>query len=778
MNMSRRRNITYDNGLFHLSTAHTSYIFRVTPEGQLEHVHYGARVLSRDADALALKRTSQYGSSVLYSPKDSEYCLDVVPLEWSGSGRGDYRRPPMEARMPDGGYTTDFTYERHKIIEGCSGPECGLPSAFGGETTLAVTLRDAVAGAVLTLYYTVYPDCDVITRRTTLKCLSEKPIQLRKLMSMSVDLMERGLTMTTFEGGWIAEARRCERSAASGTLVSESRTGSSSNRVNPGFLLSSEGSDERRGKVWGFNLIYSGNHHCSVSTDEHGCTRVMTGINPDRFEWTFARGETFETPEAVMTFSDAGFGGMSRNMHDFVNSHIVRGKWAKRERPVLVNVWEAFMFSFTHEKLLSVARRAKRLGIELFVLDDGWFGDRNDDRAGLGDYHVNKKKLPEGLDGLAERITKAGMMFGLWFEPEAVNEDSELYRRHPDWAVTDPGREPVYGRNELLLDLTRPEVRDYIVESVGGVLDSAKISYVKWDMNRHLAGRDGAFAHRYVLGLYDVLGRIFAPRPDILLETCSSGGNRFDLGMLCYSPQIWASDNTDPIERLDIQKGLSYLYPLSTMGAHVSSTPHAQTLRTPPLSTRYNVSCFGCLGYEMDLAELKPVEENEVKQQIKFYKQHRKTLQFGDFYRFDRLHDGQEAFSCVAKDGSEAITGHFRRLVHAAPAFDFLPAAGIDEGAVYSVRAKPQMLRIFPFGRLIAFALPVRINPEGRIMRGADSLFGLHDCEEEYTASGAALVSGIRLKNLFNGTGYNEHIRLPGDFGSNLYVITRTGKVK
>lgn len=777
-NMSRRSSITFDKGSFFLETENTSYIFRVTPFGHLEHVHWGARVSRGDAEALSLKRSSQYGSSVMYSKNDSEYCLDVVPLEWSGEGRGDYRRAPIDVRLAPGQCTTDFRYVSHSITKGSVPMSGGLPTAYGGEQTLAVLLRDEPGEAELTLYYTVYPAENVITRRCALRNTGAAALTVHKLMSMSVDIERRGLTMTTFTGGWISEMRRTDAPVICGTLVNESRTGASSNRANPGFLLSARGATESAGMVWGFNLVYSGNHHSSVSADEHGCVRVMSGVNPDRFDWTLGSGESFETPEAVLSFSGEGFNGLSHNMHDFVNAHIVRGEWANRERPVLVNVWEAFMFDFTLGGLLSVAHRARRLGVELFVLDDGWFGKRDHDRAGLGDYRINARKLPKGLPDLVRRVTGMGLRFGLWFEPEAVNVDSELYGAHPDWAIRDAGREDVYGRSELLLDLTRSEVRDYIVENVGRVLDSADISYVKWDMNRHLAGGDGAFAHKYILGLYEVMERIFTPLPHILLESCSSGGNRFDLGMLCHSPQIWASDNTDPIERLDIQRGLSYLYPLSAAGAHVTAAPHAQTLRTPPLSTRYNVSCFGCLGYELDLTKLTPVEASEVREQIKFYKKHRRTFQYGDFYRSDPLPDDQEGFTCAAKDGSEAVCGHFRRLVHSAPAFDFLPAEGLDSAARYRVETKRQTIRIGAFGRLIAFALPLKVAPDGFIIRSADKLMGLHDCAESYLASGSAVMSGIRLKNLFNGTGYNEQIRLPGDFGSNLYLITRAGKAK
>lgn len=775
MNMSHRRSITYDKGLFHLRTEHSSYMFRVTPQGQLEHLHYGAPVRDADAEALALKRTMPYGDSVLYPGGGAAYCLDVLPLEWSGAGRGDYRPSPVEFVTDSGSWTADFEYVGHTITPGSTETRCGLPTAYGGDMTLAVLLRDEAAGAELRLYYTTYPDEDVITRRAELVCTGAG-LSIRKLMSLSLDLAERDLKMTTFTGSWIREAHRHD-AAVEGTLVNESRTGFSSNRANPGFILSERAADERHGRAWGFNLVYSGNHMSCVSADPRGTVRVMSGISPDRFEWRLGTGESFETPEAVMCFSAEGLGGMSRAMHDFVNRHIVRGPWAGRGRPVLVNAWEGFMFDFDARRLLSVAKRAKAMGAELFVMDDGWFVGRDDDTGGLGDYEPDAKKLPEGVSGLAREVKKLGLGFGIWVEPEAVSPKSRLYAAHPDWAITEPGREPVYGRNELLLDLTRGEVRDYIVDSVTKLLDSAEISYVKWDMNRQMAGVGGAYSHRYILGLYEVLHRVFDARPDILFESCSSGGNRFDLGMLCFSPQIWASDDTDPIERLDIQRGFSYLYPLSTMGAHVSASPHAQTLRHTPLGTRFAVSCFGCLGYELDLRELSPVEMREARRQIEFYKKHRMTLQYGRLYRFD-LPDGREAFECVARDGAEAVTGHFRRLVHAAPAFEKLPADGLDAAALYEVESLPALLRISDFGGLIKHALPVKLRPGGAILRAADSLTGLRQDTERCTASGAALMDGIRLQNLFSGTGYDKALRLPGDFGSEIYLITRVGKAK
>ena len=420
------------------------------------------------------------------------------------------------------------------------------------------------------------------------------------------------------------------------------------------------------------------------------------------------------------------------------------------------------MFDFNQRRLLDLAVKAKNLGCELFVLDDGWFGNRNDDHAGLGDYSVNTKKLPGGLDGLARKVKELGMEFGLWFEPESVNEDSDLFRAHPDWALTDEFS-PVYGRNQLLLDLTRPEVRDYIVKNVSSILDSADISYVKWDMNRHSIAL-GSRAHDFILGLYDVLRRIFAPRPQVLLETCSSGGNRFDLGMLCFGPQVWASDDTDPIERLRIQEGYSYLYPQSTMGAHVSAAPHAQTLRATPLATRGNVAFFGCLGYELDLKHLLPVEVKEIQAQIEFYKACREVFQFG---RFTRTETGWQV-----SDGETTIAGVFHTLVPAAPGYEWLRVPGLERNTRYQVSSLSQKLRIGQFGSLLKHVAPISIDPNGQLLRIADRHVTLPEGEEVLTVSGAALASGIPLSPLFRGSGYDKSQRNQGDFGSSVYIIT------
>ena len=744
--------ISHKNGIFHLTTEHYSYLFRIDSRGIPEQLHFGLPVRTEDAAAFVCTPGLGWGSCTVLDDGDSGSCLDDKPLEWSGSGRGDFRESPLELC----GTSTDFRYQTHAIYRGSPAMACGLPQARDAEQTLELVL--AQKDAVLKLYYSVFPTA--IVRRAVLENTGHKPVFLNKCMSFSLDLYG-SYTMTTFDGGWIAEMGRTDTPVGKCKVVNESLTGASSNRHNPGFLLWEPDATETAGTVYGFNLIYSGNHYAAAQQSLQGFTRVMQGINPSNFCRELAPGETFETPEAVLCVSGSGFGGLSGKMHRFVHDHIIPAFWRGKPRPVLYNSWEGCMFDFNQHRLLDLADRAKKLGCELFVLDDGWFGQRNSDHAGLGDYTVNRKKLPGGMEGLAEKIRAKGMDFGLWFEPESVNPDSDLYRAHPDWALTD-GFTPVLGRHQLLLDLTKPEVRDYIVENVGSILDRADISYVKWDMNRHSIAL-GAKAHEYILGLYDILRRIFEPRPEVLLESCSSGGNRFDLGMLCYSPQIWCSDDTDPIERLTIQGNLSFLYPQSTFGAHVSAAPHAQTLRSTPLATRGHVAFFGCLGYELDLKHLLPVEEKQIKAQIAFYKQYREVFQFGTFCR--------TKLGWQVSDGKTTLAGVFHTLVHAAPGYEKLRVSGLDSEKTYRLTSLAQAIRVGQFGNLLKHVVPVNVNPNGALLRLADSHYTLKNAMEDMTVSGAALEAGVMLKPLFRGTGYDENQRTQGDFGSDLYLI-------
>ena len=753
--------ITVKHGVFHLQNERSSYLFRVR-DGFLEHLHFGARVSASDADALAVRPGCGWGDSTLYREGSNANCLDILPLEWSGCGRGDYRESPVELAQNGLPISTEFRYT------GCEALKTPLPSALPasrGQATLAVYLEDSAAKLRLTLLYGVLPT--VFTRRAILENCGDAPVSIRKLMSSCADL-PGDWTLHTFSGGWIAEMQHTETPVTMARSCLESTTGASSSRANPGFLLAAPNATETGGEVCGFNLLYSGSHYLSAQKSLQGLTRVMQGSSPANFSWELAPGGRFETPEAVMAWSDAGFGGITDCFGRYVNEALIPPYWKNRPRPIVYNSWEGCMFDFTEAKLLRLGKLAKQLGCELFVLDDGWFGTRDSDTSSLGDYSVNAKKLPNGLNGLGEKLNALGLQFGLWFEPESVSPDSELYRRHPDWALHDDlGREDLLGRHQLLLDLTKQEVRDYIVERVGGILESAPISYVKWDMNRHSCAL-GAKQHAFVLGLYDVLRRIFEPRPEILLESCSSGGNRFDCGMLYFSPQIWCSDDTDPVERLRIQQSLSYLYPPSTFGAHVSASPHAQTLRATPLSTRGNVSLFGCLGYELDLTELLPVEQAEIRAQIEFYKAHRRTLQYGRFTR-GRTDGGGAVWQAQTRE--ETVAGVFHGVQNAASGYERLRVTGLDAGKRYRLESRAQLLRVGDFGSLLRHVLPVKLNPNGLAVQTADSYYKMYDGQQTVTASGAAYGAGIMLAPRFAGTGYDADGRMQSDFGSNVYFI-------
>jgi alpha-galactosidase len=715
----------------------------------------------------------------VYDESDPLYVLDQIPLEWSGNGYGDYRYCPAELRMTDGSFSHDFIYQSHEIFDGVA-PMDSLPGAIDESNTaktLKIELKDEASDVCLTLFYTVFYECNVIVRRVALTNNCEAPLEIRRLLSMILDIPDRDYKLLTFDGDWIKEAHLHKRPISRGMYVNASNTGASSNRHNPGFIIADSKTDEDSGFAFGINLVYSGNHFGFVERDSFDKIRAGIGINPHCFSWTLEKGESFETPEAIISCSEKGFNSLSHNFHDFINEHIVRGGWKGKERPVLLNNWEAHFFKFTRRKLVRLAGGAARLGVELFVLDDGWFGKRNSDKAGLGDYNVNKKKLPGGIRSFSKKIHKLGMDFGLWFEPEMVNVDSDLFRAHPEYAACTPKRRRTMGRNQLVLDLTNPEVRDYIVENVGRVMDEAEVNYVKWDMNRHMSDvfspmlkNQGEFCHKYILGLYDILNRIFYTRPHVLLESCSSGGNRFDLGMLCYSPQIWTSDDTDPVVRQKIQGGLSYLYPISVMGAHVSESPHQQTLRQTLLATRFNTACFGILGYELDLKYLTRMEKKEVADQIAFYKKHRRLIQFGRFSRIRAYRKNQKFWQVTSEDKTTAITGFFQDAAETSTGFSILRVKGLDPDKNYVVKTKPQRVFIKRFGGLVKHILPVELNPDGIILRIANKYKALGDCAEHYSGDGKLLSNGIFLNNQFMGSHYTPETELLGDFGSLLFV--------
>jgi alpha-galactosidase len=647
--------------------------------------------------------------------------------------------------------------------------------------TLIVVLKERVSALRLELSYTTFDQADVIVRKASLTNDMGETITLQRFSSLQLDLPTSDYSLVTFDGAWARERYRTAHRLRSGIHVNDSKTGVSSSRHNPCLFLTTNEDNDNQGDCYGCNLIYSGDHAQHIETTPYGKVRLLTGLNPATFSWQLHPGEKFHTPEAILTFSHEGLNGTSRNFHRFINSHIVRGSWKYHQRPIVVNNWEATYFNFSEHALLKLARKAADLGAELFVLDDGWFGSREDDTTSLGDWTVNTKKLPDGLASLSKKIHGMGLLFGLWCEPEMVSRKSQLYREHPEWLVSVPGRNPSPGRNQYLLDLTREDVRDYLFESLSNIWKLANVDYVKWDMNRMFSDmysnsekfQQEEFNHRYMLGLYSLLQRFVEAFPQLLFESCASGGNRFDLGMLCYMPQTWTSDNTDALSRVYIQEGTSYGYPLSSMGAHVSESPNHQTLRVSNLESRFNVAAFGLLGYEMDLSQLSTQESEVIRNQIAFYKVHRSLLQYGEFFRFKTIADNNQAIWVVsAPDRTEMLALFFQTLNIPNPPTDILRIPIADPDLTYAVTPRRERIDLKSFGTLVNMVSPIRIKNDGNLQRLVDETVHLENELEYYIVNGDVLAyRGIVLNQQFGGTGYDKETRVLGDFGSRIYHL-------
>ena len=771
--------------LFVLDTANTTYTFRVLPSGHLEHLYYGRKIridAEGDAEVLTEKRLCLPGNAVCYSPEYPELSLEDVCLEMSAPGKGDIREPFIELTHADGSSTCDFLWDSAQIQPG-KAPFETLPGSYeenGGVEELTVTLKDRQYGLTLELHYFVFEDYDVISRSAKLLNTSDADITLERLMSLQLDFSRADWVFTTFHGAWAREMQKYEMPVGMCKLVNESVCGCSSNRANPFVMLSKPDSSEDHGDCCGFHLIYSGNHYEAVEQSAFGKLRLVTGINPRSFQFHLAPGDSFEAPEAVMSYSASGFNGLSGNLHRFVRSCIVRGAWKHKPRPVLLNSWEAAYFDINERKLLNLAKAGKEAGIELFVMDDGWFGTRSDDTQALGDWYPNLKKLPQGVAGLAKKINVLGLDFGLWVEPEMVNTNSTLYRSHPEWVMEIPGKPHSESRNQRILDLSNPEVVDYMTERMTGVFSSGNVRYVKWDMNRifsdcysqHLpANRQKETAHRYMLGLYRMLGELTRRFPEILFEGCASGGNRFDLGMLCYFPQIWASDDSDAIYRVQAQTGYSYGYPMSTVTAHVSDCPNHQTLRVTPLATRFNVAAFGVLGYECHLGEMSREDVKQIKDQITLYKKWREVLQYGTFHR-GRSGGNLYEWTCVSPDRKRAVGMILQVLVNPNTSFETYQPKGLDPNAKYHFTNCRQEFNLKEFGSLINQVSPIHIRQNSLLHNAASALIKMKGETEDCVATGEMLMNGsVKLKQGFCATGYAEDIRFFKDFASRLYFM-------
>ncbi|MCI6515049.1 MAG: alpha-galactosidase [Erysipelotrichaceae bacterium] len=659
---------------FHLFNASVSYIFTILENGTPGSLYYGARLTDKDdySELLEMKRRANapctYEGNLLFS-------LEHLKQEYPLYGHGDLRYPACSMRRENGSHIFEFRYISHVIYSGKHGIN-GLPAIWCSTTdemeSLEVELEDANSGTRLTLYYTICSDLPVIARHTRITQAGASAVTIERVMSCNVDLIDDAWEMVQLNGAWSRERHVTTMPLRPGIQSVYSMRGHSSAQFNPFLALKRKECTETQGECMGFTLLYSGSFLAGVEVDNYHVSRVQIGIHPDCFEWTLQQGESFETPEAVYVYSEDGLNGMSQAFHTLFNRHLVRGKYRMKERPILINNWEATYFDFDEEKIVRIAETAAQAGIELFVLDDGWFGNRNDDHRGLGDWYVNLQKLPHGISGLSQRIHSLGMQFGLWIEPEMVNRDSNLYRTHPEWVMVDPDYVPCHGRNQYVLDFSRKEVVDYIFRCLDQVLDGADVNYIKWDMNRtmsevysrsHSSLQQGRVMHEYILGVYDLYERLIQKYPDILFESCASGGGRFDAGMLYYAPQAWTSDNSDAVERLKIQYGTSYVYPPSCMGAHVSAVPNHQVFRNTPFNTRANTAFYGAFGYELDLSKLTEDELEQVRQQVTFKKKYRSVFQYGTFYRLSSPFESNETvWMSVSQDQKTAIVGYYRVL--------------------------------------------------------------------------------------------------------------------
>ena len=686
--------ITYNEAtqIFTLQTAGSTYQMMVGRYNILQHLYYGRKVEGSTMDYLLWSSDSGFSGNPYEAGSDRTFSLDIQPQEYPSAGVGDYRTSCIEVVNPDGTRAADFRYVSHEITAGAY-KVTGMPAVYdenGESSTLTILMKDVATDLELVLKYGVFEKEDVITRAAELRNTAKGTISLEKMLSVCLDMGFGEWEMIHFHGRHAMERQMERTPLCHGTVSVGSRRGTSSHHHNPSLILCTPQTTEDAGDCYGMAFVYSSNFLAGAEVDQMGQTRVVMGIHPENFCFRLEPGETFETPQVIMSYSGSGFTQLSHNFHRIISDHICRGKYKYARRPILINNWEATYFNFDEENILKIASQAADLGIEMLVLDDGWFGKRNDDNSGLGDWYVNLEKLPANLSSLSEKVNAMGMKFGLWFEPEMISEDSDLYRAHPDWALQIPGRKPNRSRFQLVLDMSRQEVRDYLFERMSDILSHAHIDYVKWDMNRSMCDiysaslpkeKQGEVYHRCMLGVYELLERLTAAFPDLMIEGCSGGGGRFDAAMLYYSPQIWCSDDTDAIERLDIQYGTSFLYPVGAVGSHVSACPNHQTGRITPFATRGVVAMAGSFGYELDLNTLPEEEKEQVKKQVADYKKYYELVHQGDY----APGDGKEfvAWSFVSADKKQALFNLVITHVRANNKPIFVKLKGLDASAKY-----------------------------------------------------------------------------------------------
>ncbi|MBB5180041.1 alpha-galactosidase [Planomicrobium koreense] len=684
---------------FHLQTEKTSYIFSVLENGQLGQLYYGKKLRHRESFQ-RLFHVEATPNTACVNEGDLVFSLDILKQEYPAFGTTDFREPAYQVLQENGSRITHFVYQDHSIRQGKNKLE-GLPATYveseDEAATLEISLYDKEIDVEIRLSYTVFDELNAITRSARFINHGQAEVNVARAMSASIDLTDSNFEMVQLSGAWSRERHIKNRKLVPGMQSIASTRGTSSAQHNPFLALKRPETTEHQGEVYGMSLVYSGNFLAQVEVDHYDVSRLMIGINPFEFNWLLKSGEAFQTPEVVLVYSAEGLNDMSQTFHRLFRTRLARGQWRDRERPVLINNWEATYFDFDEKKIFELAKASKALGVELFVLDDGWFGKRDSDTTSLGDWTPDSRKLPNGLTQLAKDINGLGMEFGLWFEPEMVSKVSELYKAHPEWVIRVPNRQMSHGRNQLVLDFSRQEVVDYIHGLMAGVLRDAPISYVKWDMNRYMtevgsldlpADRQREVAHRYILGVYSLYERLTAEFPHVLFESCAGGGSRFDPGMLHYAPQGWTSDDTDAVERLKIQYGTSLVYPISSMGAHVSAVPNHQVGRMTSLETRANVAYFGAFGYELDVTMMTEAEKETVKQQIAFYKENRSLIQQGRFYRIESpfAEDGNRtSWVAVSEDQREAMLGFYQVLAQPNPGLTRIFFKGLNPEFEYAI---------------------------------------------------------------------------------------------
>jgi alpha-galactosidase len=750
---------------FHLQTKSLSYIFSLLPSGHPEHLYFGTKLKDRDKFAnLGRYYQSHQGIETAFSAEDPIRSLQTTKLEFSSFGKSDYREPSIDLEFPDGSRSANFLYKEYKVHEGLLSPK-DLPCARadkGQAQTLELVFTDR--HAELQLYYSVIEEADVILRWCRIINTADGNIQIHRILSSSIDIEDQQWELITLPGKWIQEKQIQRAPVHFGVQSIDSKRLSSGADFNPFLCLCSKECSEQSGEAIGLSLIYSGNFLGQVQKSPHDLIRMQIGIQPFNFCWELAPGSSFDSPQAVLSYSHTGLEGLSRNFHHFISRHIIPRRWQSQERPILFNSWEAMYFTFDEDSLLELVKNGKELGMELFVLDDGWFKGRNNDRSSLGDWNADPSKLPSGIEGLSKKVKEQGLAFGLWFEPEMVSPVSDLFSEHPQWAVSIPGVSASLGRHQLILDLSNPEVRKYIIESLDRMLPF--VDYVKWDMNRSVSdifsqemGRHREFTHRYILGLYEILEDITARYPNILFENCASGGNRFDMGMLYYFPQTWGSDNTDPYERSRIQYGSSLLYPPSTITSHVGADPNHQVLRKNSIETRFHVALSGVLGYELDLRKLSEAERKIIKSQVIFYKEYRKLLQFGEFYRIQSpFQKNISAWLHLNEEKSLGLLTIFQKTHEPNSSLDFIRIPGLNQESLYKVST-----------------IPVKVPGEeaAELYPQMPAVPEIIELEKyEFEAYGDQLgQAGFKLPAQFIGTGLGPDMRIMKDFSSRIYLI-------